>query len=691
MVLLPVKNSTEILNSRVIYMRSSLFFMICIGAHFLTKAQDTTHIVESDTVRKKVVQVTPYYSHGLHTSASYAKKIDNSDLFRFSSGVSIFNALRGQVPGIAVPSYFKDANASGIRTGPYTITNDALVVVDGIPFNNYIGDYLNINAFDFSSVSVFSNTNALNFLGGVNSGAFVLSSKTGEGIAEPLFEFNAYATYGWDEVVNPQNGQTDKNSEWHMANAIAYSQDYGVIDTRISYTMQKKFFQSYGEPYIHNLKVNTGLVANDKFDVRLIVDGRYSRYTDFIPAMGRPGATDTDETSSEFFVNGNLIARYKLTDWLTASSQLALSQYKSDIERTGLDWSLLTKTTNYRQQANVFLNGSKKIGSKLNISGFTGLQYARQNFDKFQSRQEPQGELRNELNWEDKNPALLVQASVNYQDLFILSSHYRSGTHSNFVNDKGPANAYSVSSSFIFSELIRKSLFSFGKFRTSFGTHTVVPFNSYPILDTDYSTFPLGKQSPYRVSNIETGLDFGFINSRLLVTVSYFQNQETYDLPEFAILPIHQYLNKGWETEIRYRSVQKPALSFESGLVLSNSKSKFDQKNSEGEYSKPILRAGLFNQVKFKSIFASILVESVSNYTAYSANSGFVESSFTKLRDVSLGMRLPDKWFIGALSKGATLSFSGRNLVKLISSGIDLDETFSGFQKSMSINLNVSL
>jgi hypothetical protein len=325
----------------------------------------------------------------------------------------------------------------------------------------------------------------------------------------------------------------------------------------------------------------------------------------------------------------------------------------------------------------------------LDISGFTGIQYARQSIDEFQSRYgPPTGELENETNWEDKNPAMLAQASVNYRDLFILSSHYKSGTHTNFVNDKGRANAYSVSSSFVFSELIGKSVLSFGKFRTSFGTHTVVPFNMYPILDLDYASFPLGKQSPYQVQNLETGLDFGFMNSRLLVSVNYFQNQEKYDLP--VINAIDRYLNKGWETEICYKSIQRTATSFESGLVLSNSKSKFDQNNSEGEYSKPFLRAGLFSQVKFRSIVGSVLIESLSNYTGYSANAGFIESSYTKLRDVSIGIRLPETWFIGAISKGATLSVSGRNLMKLISSGVDLDETFTVFQKSMSINLNVN-
>lgn len=679
-------------------MRTSLLSFVFVVTHLFIKAQDATETaqsdtVQSDTVQMNVVQVTPYYSHELTTSSNYVKKMDSPDLLRFSSGVSIFNSLRGQVPAFSVSPYFNQANASGIRTGPYPFTSQALIVIDGVPFNNYIGNYLNLNSFEFSSISAFSNTSALNFLGGINSGAFVLASKTGEGVTEPLFEFNTYATYGWGEVANLQNGLTDKKGEWDLTNAIAYSQDYGVIDTRISYTIQKKFFQSYAEPYFHNLKVNTGLMASEKFDLRLIVDGRYSRYADTFLSRGLQGPTNTNQTASDFFANGNLVARYKFAQWLVATSQLTLSRYESDSKKTGSDWGLVAKTTNSRQQVNFFLNGSKKIGRNLNISGLTGIQYVRQNIEEFQSRYGPfTREFEDQINLEDKNPALLAQASFNYHDVFVLSAHYRSGTHINLRNDKKPVRAHFVASSFIFSELIGKSLLSFGKLRASMGARTVTSFNSYPIINTDYVLFPPDKQSLYYVRNLEAGLDIGFLNSRLMLTVNYFKNREVYDMPYGVIITVDQYLNRGWESEIRYKTVKKNTRSFESGIVLSNTKSRIDLKTSKGgDYGKPFLRTGWFNQLNHKSIILTILIESENNYTGYYSNTGFIKSSFTKLRDVSLGIRLPKTWFISTLSKGATFSLSGRNLIKLSGSGTDLEETsgFPIFEKSMSMSLNV--
>lgn len=77
------------------------------------------------------------------------------------------------------------------------------------------------------------------------------------------------------------------------------------------------------------------------------------------------------------------------------------------------------------------------------------------------------------------------------------------------------------------------------------------------------------------------------------------------------------------------------------------------------------------------------LIESVNNYTGYDSNTGFTATSFTKIRDISIGIRLPKMLFAGKVSQGAILSVSGRNLIKLGGSGTDIEETsgLSMFQK----------
>lgn len=687
MVYLQEGNSTLISKAEK-QMRSRLLICVFILITFLTKGQDSTRLIVRDSVGSNVVSVTPYYSHHLSTTTSYVKKIDSKDQLRFSSGVSIFNVLRGQVPGLTIPGYFDQVNTTGIRTGPFPYSNNTLVIIDGVPFDNSIGSYLNLNSFDFSSISAFSNTNTLNFLGGVNNGAFVLNSKTGEGNGEPVFEFNAYATNGWGNITNLQTGISTRKDEWHLANAISFSQDFGSIDTRVSYTLQKKFFQSYAEPYVHNLKVNTGLRVNNKLDFRLIVDGRYSKYSDTF-TVGGATTTSSEDSNADLFLNGNLVARYKLNDWLTATSQLVFSRYDSSMERLGTNWRLKSQTESSRGQFNIFVNAAKNLGEKLNISGFAGAQYSAINVDESRSAYGPQygpGQLESETNWTDKSPDFMMQANMNYARLLHFSTHYKHGSHSNSSNGNVLADAYSISSAFVFSELVGTPFLSFGKIRASIGEHTALPFSAYPVINTDYYSLPFEVRSVYRVKNFESGFDFGFLASRLTVTLNYFKNFERYDLQNNSSMAPDQYFNTGLELDSRYKVIDDPALLFESGLVISNSKIRFDRNNSVGDYSKPFLKAGWFNKLNYNSIVATMLVEAVDNYTWYASNMGFVSSSFVKLRDISIGFKLPTQ-----SAYSTTVSLSGRNLIRFGGSGSDPEEvsSLSIFQKSVSFNINV--
>ncbi len=654
-------------------LRTALLIQIVLESQ-CAFSQDTIEVIKPDSLIE--VTIGSYGTLDVRTASTYIRKFGYSATLSSSSGVSIFNALRGRVPGLSVPSYFADANSSGLRTGPFPFVNDALIVIDGVPFNNFISQYANLNAFDYSSITAFSNTSALNFLGGANSGALVLASKSGEGIVGPLFEFNAYATYAWAELNNPLTNQVDKVNEWYMANAIAYSQDFGSIDTRISYTAQKKFSESIGEPLIHYLKVNTGFVASPKLDLRLIVDGRYSQYDDTLPPMGSPPATG-GESKLETFVNANLMVKYKLTSALTISSQVGISSYHSSLTITGQTFKNTVESTNTYNQANLVISGSKILGKKIGLSGFAGYQMFDQNFEQGTSQEN------------DYYPYFMGQASITYDRRFNLSGSYRDGNHSNSYNSfySAGASASSLSASLIFSDWIGKSFLSLGKIRASTGSHAVVPHNSFPPPDLRFVLFPDGRYIPYEVNNFETGLDMEFLKSRLKVTLNYYRNQESYSTNNFGV---SRYLNNGWETDIRFEAVKELGLGFDTGVVLSNSISRFDVGSGTGQESDPYLRLGWLNELKLKSIRFTVLIESISNYTGYSSNTGFVSTSFTMLRDISLGIKLPDS-LLGLGTRGATLSIVARNLAKFSGTGLDVDVAsgLSIFQKSASINLNV--
>ena len=656
---------------QAITLRVSLLAVILIGSIRSAYSQDSTRNVVTDTL--EVVSISQYSKLDLRSSGAYIRKFDYSPSLSASSGISIFNALRGRVPGLTVPSYFGVANSSGVRTGPFPFVNDALLVIDGVPFNNFIGQYANLNAFDYSSIAAFSNTSALNFLGGSNSGAFVLTSKSGEGVEGPLFEFNAYATYGWDELNNPQTNQTYKAGEWYMSNAIAYSQDFGKIDTRVSYTAQKKFYESIAEPLIHYLKVNTGFVASPRLDLRLIVDGRFSKYDDTLRPIGSRPAT-MDESRAETFLNANLMAKYKLSTAFTVTSQLGTSSYYSNLTQTGQTFGGTEKVTNTYNQANLVLNGSKDLSKKVNVAGFAGFQLFDQTFEQANSAYGPY-RINNNSKDNDRYPYFMGQGSFSIDRRFYASASYRDGTHVNSTNSSysATANAYSLSSSLIFTDWIGKSFLSFGKVRVSKGSHTVVLHGSYPPPDPRYIGI-LGRAYPYEVTNFETGLDLGFLKSRLNVTLNYYQNQESFS-------------TRGWETDIRFKAVKKTNLDFDSGVVLSNSISQF----GNAPESNPYLRLGFLNQVKLKSIQVSMLIESVTNYTGFASNTGFVNTSFTMLRDISIGITLPDS-FLGFGTRSARIAVVVRNIAKLGGTGMNVDNAsgLSIFQKSASVNLNVT-
>lgn len=646
-------------------------------------SQDSIPVIATDTLSR--VRIGLYGILDVKTSSTYVRRFDYAETLSTSSGTNIFNGLRGRIPGLTIPAYVDLANYSGLRTGPFTFVNDALLVIDGMPFNNQIGGYLNLNAFDYSSIAAFSNTAALNFLGGANSGAFVLTSKSGKGITHPSFEFNSYATYGWEDFQSPLTGQTVHASEWNLTNSFAYSQDHGKVDTRISYTLQKKFYQDFGEPFKHYLKVNTGLVASSKFDLRFIVDGRYSSYEDVFP----PATSSTPtESKVETYVSGNLMAKYTLSKWFFLTSQIGAGSFHTSKKITGQGYGNENNTSNGFKQANLLIHGVKRAGT-MNLSGFVGYQWYTQSIDNNGSANGPFPGTSG-TTWEDNYPYFLGQVSLAVDHRFGLSGHLRNGTHAG-DNGNSTASASSIGASLIFGDWVGLSILNFAKLRATVGSHTVILYGNYPNPETQVQIFPTSRAEPYDVNNIETGLDLGFLASRLNMTLNYYQNLETYSVPSMYN-NVTKYSTCGYEADLRYEALKNDKTEFQSGIVISNSISQFEIAGVNNPESKPYFRLGWFNSLKFKSIQMSFLLESVKNLTGYASNTGFVDVSFTVLRDISLSVKLPGTTLFGLETSSMTLSVVGRNLTKFGGSGPDADSAsgLSVFRKSASVNLNLT-
>lgn len=661
------------------------FFLIAL-IPVCVYSQDSVRVVEIDTL--STVSIGLYGNLDVKTSSHYVRKFNYAEILNSSSGVSIFNALRGRVPGLTIPAYFELANASGLRTGPFTFAYDALLVIDGLPFNNDIGSYLNLNAFDYSSIAAFSSTSALNFLGGANSGAFVLTSKSGKDITKPSYEFNSYATYGWETITNPLSGQNVDVNEWNLTNSFAYSQDYGKIDTRISYTLQKKLYLDFGEPFIHYLKANTGLVASHNFDLRLIVDGRYSSSDDTIPLVGPPPSS-ANASKSETYLGGNLMGKYRISDNIFLTSQIGVGSYHLSNKTTGQSYGQEANTSNGFTQANLLVNGLKRIG-KVNLSGFAGYQWYKQSIETDGLSYGGPFPGSAESKWVDNYPYVLGQASLTVDDRFGLSWHFRNGSHDG-DNGNSPASANSVGASLLFGDWLGFSFLNFAKLRANLGSHTVVLLGNYPNPENQRDIFPATRWYPYDVNNAEAGLDLGFLASRLNMTLNFYQNVETYSVHNSSN-DITKYSTSGYEVDLRYEALRNDKTQFQSGIVMSNSISQFEVDGVNRPESKPYLRWGWSNSFKFKSLQLSFLIESVKNFTGYASNTGFVDASFTVLRDASLSVKLPVTTLFGLQTSSMTLSIVGRNLTKFGGTGPDVDYAsgLSIFRKSASINLNLT-
>ncbi|MBL7865027.1 MAG: hypothetical protein JNK10_09140, partial [Cyclobacteriaceae bacterium] len=209
------------------------------------------------------------------TEATFAAvPLITKDSYRYNQGLSVFNSFRGQVPGMII--------SPGTQVDTMTWRfNTPVMVVDGIPFKLLPGQVNNLNAFDVESATAILGPNAsLPFGGSGSRGALILKSKTGEGFAKPTFEANSYTTYSY--------GSEDYSGhQWLLSNSLAYGQDFGVVDVRVSgnYQMQPESSNMSKGPDGYGLRINTGLNLG-RLSARLILnsnrmDGFQAYYTDF--------------------------------------------------------------------------------------------------------------------------------------------------------------------------------------------------------------------------------------------------------------------------------------------------------------------------------------------------------------------------------------------------------------------------
>jgi TonB-linked SusC/RagA family outer membrane protein len=193
--------------------------------------------------------------------------------------------------------------------------------------------------------------------------------------------------------------------------------------------------------------------------------------------------------------------------------------------------------------------------------------------------------------------AAFARLNYNWQNKYIANITARRDGSSNF----GPANQFgnfgAVGVAWVFTEepwMKNLSWLSFGKLRSSYGITGNDKLTSYSYLSTyEYSYYTYGgvtALNPNRLANpstqwevnkkLELGIDAGFLNDRINITVNYFINRSgnqlvQYSLPDIAGYPfVNKNLpatiqNKGFEAVLNTTNIRSKSITWRSAFNIS--------------------------------------------------------------------------------------------------------------------------
>ena len=144
-----------------------------------------------------------------------------NEIISNSQATSVSNALEGAVAGLQVVSSSgqpgQDANIVLRGIGSISASNNALIVVDGVPFNGKLSD---INPTDIASVNVSKDAVSNSLYGSRAAFGVVLIQTKGAKAGKTNISFNAYM--GVQNV--PQKGRPEmmNGTEWAQFKKESY-------------------------------------------------------------------------------------------------------------------------------------------------------------------------------------------------------------------------------------------------------------------------------------------------------------------------------------------------------------------------------------------------------------------------------------------------------------------------------------
>ncbi|WP_247716522.1 SusC/RagA family TonB-linked outer membrane protein [Sinomicrobium weinanense] len=284
-----------------------------------------------------------------------------------------------------------------------------------------------------------------------------------------------------------------------------------------------------------------------------------------------------DDTRSRIF--GNASIKYKFKDWLNVEGKVSLDTYSFLQEErinegtAGAVGRYSRRNINYSEMNyDLMLNYNKYVTDKFNISGVLGINIRRNDFSSIYAV--TNGglvipgifSLSNSVNVpnapEEIEERIGVDGyygllSLGYNNLLYLDLTGRFD-HSSTLPPENSTYFYpSISTSFLFSNLIESEVLSFGKFRLNYAeVGSSAPANSlWDVLNkpTPFGSIPLyGVKStknnedllPERTVSVEGGLELRFLDNRIRMDLSAYKTNSKDQIMPVAISTATGYAAK---------------------------------------------------------------------------------------------------------------------------------------------------
>jgi hypothetical protein len=663
-------------------MQSKHIFAIIFTA--LTQTIFAQSATEKDSAEVNQINITPnQHPTDLNAIGSSVYVISDSLAMQTFAGANVLNTLRGNVPNIIFDSNLMNRGASLLGT------NQPLII-DGVVYTGLIGDYYNLNAFEYKKVYAFnSGVSLLHYGDPVANGGIFLESKTGKDMITPTWELNSYLTYGWEtpgnyssvgSVPNEARGTID---HFNFGNSLAYMQDFGAVDTRVSYNYTfapNNNFVRESRTGNHNFKVNTGFDIGKRFTARVIFDQYYEKQHSDPRIKSNISFYNDEEEIIERSTHANLMLRYQPLSWLSITSQSTIGRAEFNIEEK-YGSKDEAGTVEHRKMANLFVTASKQITSRFGLNAFTGIQTSEHEYEASGSfGLATKGNTRNSVflgSVLDYKKTIYANLNFRKTNNKLNEGNYSMYYESPYIND----GAFSLATSWIFSNTFKtdRSILSYGKIRFMVGGQ---PFNyqmEYPLREG-----PPGLDAWQTTT--EFGTDLSFFNNRLFVspTVRSINQDIEYN-------GLYQFSSRVWELTIGGSPVSREKFQW----IIKGIWGKYDTYRRAGTNTSiglyPDWRTSLSNQFLFGNTFITLLIDGVRGEDYYQLYSSFqrtfIDETQFRVRDLSIG----HNWNTSSGNR-ASISISGRNLFRLYSeSDYNIDGYTSGYTGNALRSVSVSL